>query len=393
MVGAWSTMTIFRMAARRAARSAPDLRRTAVPSWKCSIDDGQRRAATTEDYNHVWVEDLEPDRLYRYQVTVNDRRWAEGELWDWRVGPDGGTFAPSGRRYDLRFRTHPDPQEMTPVAFLALGDYGVGITNGDDGHRQLAVARCMEQLAATHSVRAIVSLGDNIYHGPEDELAQSGDEDDDWYFTFYAPYRYLIDHLPVYPTAGNHDGADEEANDDRAQLADNFHLESRFSRAQSAGRASGIRGCSIASASAACSSSCASTRPGATASATTTSLMTSTGPGWMTAFPPPGTTAHRDGGSRSHTIRPGVPARTTKGWRNSSSSCCRATSGQACASFSPATSTTSNTGSTARCTMSSPALAASSTPGPRPVGPLPERRRGQPRATASSSRPTRNASS
>ena len=186
--------------------------------------DGQRRAATTEDYNHVWVEDLEPDRLYRYQVTVNDRRWAEGELWDWRVGPDGGTFAPSGRRYDLRFRTHPDPQEMTPVAFLALGDYGVSITNGDDGHRQLAVARCMEQLAATHSVRAIVSLGDNIYHGPEEKLAQSGDEDDDSYFTFYAPYRYLIDHLPVYPTAGNHDGADEEANDDRAQLADNSTL-------------------------------------------------------------------------------------------------------------------------------------------------------------------------
>ena len=115
-----------------------------------------------------------------------------------------------------------------PVAVLAVGDYGVGIVNGDDGRRQLAVARTMERLAANRSVRALVSLGDNIYHGPEDQLAQTGAEDDDWYFTFYEPYRYLIDHLPLYPAAGNHDGADEELNDDRAQLADNFHLESRF---------------------------------------------------------------------------------------------------------------------------------------------------------------------
>ncbi|MEJ7785525.1 MAG: hypothetical protein WKF96_12030, partial [Solirubrobacteraceae bacterium] len=24
---------------------------------------------------------------------------------------------------------------------------------------------------------------------------------------FFQPYRYLLDHLPFYPTAGNHDGA------------------------------------------------------------------------------------------------------------------------------------------------------------------------------------------
>jgi tartrate-resistant acid phosphatase type 5 len=121
---------------------------------------------------------------------------------------------------------------------LTVGDYGVGIVNGDDGRRQQAVARTMERLAATRAVRALVSLGDNIYHGPENQLAQTGAEDDDWYFTFYEPYRYLIDHLPLYPAAGNHDGADEELNDDRAQLADNFHLESRFRRAVEEGRAS-----------------------------------------------------------------------------------------------------------------------------------------------------------
>ena len=204
--------------------------------------DGDRvvASASTADRNHVWVEDLEPDREYRYRITVDGEPWAAGECWDWQLGADGevGGLAPSGRRYDCRLRTHPADDDAVPVAVLALGDYGVGITNGEDGRRQLAVARTMERLMATHLVRAIVTLGDNIYHGEEDKLAQSGDEDDDWFFTFYAPYRYLIDHLPVYPTAGNHDGADEEANDDRAQLADNFHLESRFSRAKAAGRAS-----------------------------------------------------------------------------------------------------------------------------------------------------------
>jgi hypothetical protein len=86
----------------------------------------------------------------------------------------------------------------------------------------------MERLAATYPVRALVSLGDNIYHRPHDATEQSGDEDDDWYLTFYEPYRFLIDHLPVYPAAGNHDGSDEEASDDRAQLVDNFHLDARF---------------------------------------------------------------------------------------------------------------------------------------------------------------------
>lgn len=204
--------------------------------------DGDRvvASASTADSNHVWVEGLQPDREYRYRITVDGEEWGVGERWDWRLGADGegGGLAPSGRRYDCQLRTHPSDDHPAPVAILALGDYGVGITNGDDGRRQLAVARTMERLAARHPVRAVVTLGDNIYHGAEDKLAQSGDEDDDWFFTFYAPYRYLIDHVPVYPTAGNHDGADEEANDDRAQLADNFHLESRFSRAEGAGRAS-----------------------------------------------------------------------------------------------------------------------------------------------------------
>ena len=184
--------------------------------------------ATAAERNHVEVAGLRPDTAYAYRVSVNGRPWAEGERWDWVLDDDGpGRPRPAGRRYEPRFRTMPAPDAEVPVAFLAFGDYGVGITNGDAGRRQAGVARTLEWLAARHPVRALVSLGDNIYHGEEDALSQSGDEDDDWYFTFYEPYRYLVDHLPAYPAAGNHDGADEEANDDRAQLADNFHLERR----------------------------------------------------------------------------------------------------------------------------------------------------------------------
>jgi hypothetical protein len=46
--------------------------------------------------------------------------------------------------------------------------------------------------------------------------------------TFFQPYRYLIDHLAFYPTAGNHDGSDEESSDDRQQLEDNFYLQTRL---------------------------------------------------------------------------------------------------------------------------------------------------------------------
>jgi tartrate-resistant acid phosphatase type 5 len=195
------------------------------------LDDGGQvvARATTGERNAVEVQGLRPDTAYGYRVLVDGEPWAAGERWDWVLDEDGpGRPRPAGRGYDTRFRTHPSPDASVPLALLAFGDYGVGITNGEAGRRQAAVSRTLEHLAARHDVRALLSLGDNIYHGDEDRLEQSGDEDDDWYFTFYEPYRYLLDHLPLYPTAGNHDGADEEANDDRAQLADNFHLAARF---------------------------------------------------------------------------------------------------------------------------------------------------------------------
>ncbi|MDQ3571225.1 MAG: metallophosphoesterase, partial [Actinomycetota bacterium] len=219
------------------ARSAP----YGVARVEVLDQSGQVMAsATTEDSNHVWVRGLEPDTQYRYRVLVDGEAWAEGERWDWVLGPEDDPGGPRGvgRHYDLRLRTHPPADRRMPVTFLAMGDYGVGIVNGENGRRQQAVAQTLEHLAATRPVRFLVSLGDNIYHRPGHATKQTGDEDDDWYLTFYQPYRYLIDHLPLYPAAGNHDSSDQEVSDDRGQLADNFHLDSRFGPAEQEGRAS-----------------------------------------------------------------------------------------------------------------------------------------------------------
>ncbi len=228
--GGWLVVDDDELAARR---SGGTIGAGSAPYGEAVVEvldpDGRVVAtASTGERNHVEVTGLRPDTAYRYRVAVDGEPWAAAERWDWVLDGGPGEPRPSGRRYDMRFRTHPAPDAAVPVVLLAFGDYGVGITNGEAGRRQAAVSRTLEHLAASHPVRGLVSLGDNIYHGEDDELEQSGDEDDDWYFTFYEPYRYLIDHLPLYPAAGNHDGADEEANDDRAQLADNFHLEARF---------------------------------------------------------------------------------------------------------------------------------------------------------------------
>jgi tartrate-resistant acid phosphatase type 5 len=47
-----------------------------------------------------------------------------------------------------------------------------------------------------------------------------------------------VDHLAFYPTAGNHDGPDEEDADDRRQLEDNLYLTTRFAPRAETGRAS-----------------------------------------------------------------------------------------------------------------------------------------------------------
>jgi tartrate-resistant acid phosphatase type 5 len=190
--------------------------------------------AVTDEANHAWVRGLRPATTYRYRVLVDGEPWGAGERFDWVHGALGAAWRP----LDQRLRTHADGSEPDPVTFLAVGDFGVGIASGADGARQLAVARTMQRLADAVDIRFVVGLGDSIYHGPSGPGEATGAFDEDWWLTFFQPYRYLFDHLAFYPTAGNHDSADTEASDDREQLEDNLYLRIRFGPGEESGRAS-----------------------------------------------------------------------------------------------------------------------------------------------------------
>ena len=198
------------------------------------------REATTEDRTWVWLDGLTPDTEYRYRITVDGEEWAAGERWDWLPIRRGGyDLVPAGRSYDLRFRTWPDVHADTPaLQFAALGDYGVGTrADSESSRRQRRIADVLDHLVTTDAIRFVVSLGDNIYLGEEGRVDdESGGEDDDWYSSFFQPYRYALARVPFLPAIGNHDTADTEGSDDRAQLEDNFHLRERFT--DEVGRAS-----------------------------------------------------------------------------------------------------------------------------------------------------------
>jgi hypothetical protein len=159
-------------------------------------------------------------------VLVDGRPWAAGERHDWSV--ERATLLRAGGRYDNRFRTFPAPDDPLPVSFAVLGDFGVGIVDGRlDGARQLMIARALERAVDDHGVRLVITTGDNIYLGHQD-TAGTGNEDDEWYSSFYQPYRYVLNRVPYFPTVGNHDAGDSESSDDRDQLGDNLFLEQRF---------------------------------------------------------------------------------------------------------------------------------------------------------------------
>jgi tartrate-resistant acid phosphatase type 5 len=187
---------------------------------------------STSERTWVWVVGLQPDTDYRYEVIVDGVPWAADEHRDWLPAARGGyDLEPSGRRYDLRFHTFPSPGDATPrTSFVALGDYGVGTrSDAESSRRQRRVADVLDRLVERHEVRFVVSLGDNVYQGEHGQVDdESGGEDDDWYSSFYQPYRYVISRVPFYPTVGNHDDAESEGGDDRAQMDDNFHLANRF---------------------------------------------------------------------------------------------------------------------------------------------------------------------
>jgi tartrate-resistant acid phosphatase type 5 len=198
----------------------------------------------TRTANHVWISGLQADREYSYRVSVNGEDWAAGPRRDWRLGasPAEQGMVESGRAYDNRFRTHPRPDAEADLTFAAIGDFGTGVRRPSTEHkRQREVAEALEAAIEREGIRLLLTTGDNIYAGRSllgIPLGATGDEDDDWFFTYFQPYRYIVNRVPVYPCIGNHDGNETEVNDDRDQIMDNFYLAERLLGEEAAGRAS-----------------------------------------------------------------------------------------------------------------------------------------------------------
>ena len=195
--------------------------------------------AQTDTTNHCWVTGLRPDTEYSYRVVVKGEEWAQGVRWDWSPANNGLV---KGGTYDNRFRTSPDPDApASSLTFAVIGDFGVGMKKESADRRQKQVADALRAALEAHDVRFILTTGDNIYAGRRFlgiPIGHTGDEDDDWFFTYFQPYRYVINRVCVYPSIGNHDTGETEDHDDRAQVEDNFYIRERIAAEEAAGRAS-----------------------------------------------------------------------------------------------------------------------------------------------------------
>jgi hypothetical protein len=176
--------------------------------------------------NHCFVTGLAPATDYRYRIIIEGAEWGSGRHLDWDAGRKG--LVDQGGKYTNVFRTMPDPKAASPeVSFAVLGDFGNGVKKISDKKHQREIADALLHAVDQNEpkIRLILTTGDNIYGRLFG--ADSGDHDDDWFFTFYQPYRYVINRVPVYPAIGNHDSEESEERDDRAQVYDNFFIPQR----------------------------------------------------------------------------------------------------------------------------------------------------------------------
>ena len=198
-------------------------------------------SALTNTHNHCAVSGLQPNTRYTYTVTVKHEEWGSGVRWDWDPSTQG--LVQRDGVYRNAFRTLPDPmQPLTePFSFIVMGDFGVGIRKPSTSKkRQFEVAQALHRAVDEYDVRLVLTTGDNIYASRRFLLwtGDSGDEDDDWFFTYFQPYRYVLNRIPVYPSIGNHDTRETEEHDDREGVMDNLYLRERLAGEEAAGRAS-----------------------------------------------------------------------------------------------------------------------------------------------------------
>jgi tartrate-resistant acid phosphatase type 5 len=198
------------------------------------------QTATTDGTNHCWITGLQAETEYTYTVFVKGAEWAQGERWDW--SSEVSALVQNGNRYDNRFRTFPDPAVAAEsLTFAVIGDFGVGVRRSGTDRRQQQIAAALQRAADLEAIRLLITTGDNIYAGSKFlgiPVGETGLEDDDWFFTYFQPYRYVINRVPVYPSIGNHDASESEECDDRGQVEDNFYICERMAADEAAGRAS-----------------------------------------------------------------------------------------------------------------------------------------------------------
>ncbi len=224
------------------ASSKPYAADTTAAVVELTEEGGNTQSRMIAGANHAVFQDLKPDTTYTYVVKVNGQQWGAGPLRDWEIDGDKGSMRPSKFSYKNEFRTFPDPVRKSPdLTFAILGDFGRGVQSRSKGSQcQREIAASLAEAVKENDVRLILTTGDNIYHGKQG----SGDEDDDWFFTFFQPYRFVINRVPVYPCVGNHDDGETlgESSDDRRQLYDNMYIRNRFDGLIETGDASLIPG-------------------------------------------------------------------------------------------------------------------------------------------------------
>lgn len=146
----------------------------AANTLRFGINDSLTKTASTagEATEHVVLLDkLLPDTSYSYRLTNGTNSIAETNLF--------------------RFRTSPVVGTEKPVRIWALGDAGTY------SKEQKAVRDAFTAYSKAKSADFIILLGDNAYPNGRDREYQAG---------LFQMYRDYLNHTPLWPAFGNHDG-------------------------------------------------------------------------------------------------------------------------------------------------------------------------------------------